>query len=134
MSKTLFNDFNPVSAKAWKQKIQVDLKGLDYNETLISTTNEDIHIKPFYHSDGFKNEFNTNATTDFKWHICQSIFVADEEKSNTNALDVLNRGAEQIKFIIPTNSISVEKLLQNIDFSSTQIYFELQFLYSSFYR
>ena len=33
MSDFLFKEFDPVSAKEWKQKIQVDLKGADYNET-----------------------------------------------------------------------------------------------------
>jgi len=35
MSTFLFDDFDPVSATAWKQKIQVDLKGADYNNTLL---------------------------------------------------------------------------------------------------
>ena len=30
----LFTDFPSVSRQAWKQKIQADLKGEDYNETL----------------------------------------------------------------------------------------------------
>ena len=55
MSKSLFKDFEAVSSKAWKQKIQVDLKGADYNDTLIWHTNEGIDVKPFYHSDEFEN-------------------------------------------------------------------------------
>ena len=35
MSNFLFDEFEPVSASAWKQKIQVDVKGADYNETLL---------------------------------------------------------------------------------------------------
>ncbi|KKL63187.1 hypothetical protein LCGC14_2177570 [marine sediment metagenome] len=42
MSKFLFDEFESISANAWKQKIQVDLKGADYNETLLWQTNEDI--------------------------------------------------------------------------------------------
>jgi methylmalonyl-CoA mutase len=30
----LFDDFNPIS-KQWKQKIQFELKGADYNETVV---------------------------------------------------------------------------------------------------
>ena len=51
MSNSLFQEFDDVSAKAWKQKIQVDLKGADYNDTLIWQSLEGIHVKPFYHSD-----------------------------------------------------------------------------------
>ena len=34
IKEQLFANFPSVSAKAWKQKIQADLKGADYNETL----------------------------------------------------------------------------------------------------
>ena len=52
MSKTpLFDEFSAVSAKQWKQKIQYDLKGPDYNETLVWESPEGIKVKPFYHSD-----------------------------------------------------------------------------------
>lgn len=38
MSKFLFSEFEETSPSAWKQKIQVDLKGADYNDTLLYTT------------------------------------------------------------------------------------------------
>ena len=44
-------DFSPVDAKSWKQKIQVDLKGADYNDTLIWESPEGIKVKPFYSSE-----------------------------------------------------------------------------------
>jgi methylmalonyl-CoA mutase len=34
MTTNLFEDFDPISSKQWKQKIQFEL-GADYNETLI---------------------------------------------------------------------------------------------------
>ncbi|WP_142783772.1 methylmalonyl-CoA mutase subunit beta [Changchengzhania lutea] len=132
MNNKLFDEFDPVSAKQWKQKIQYDLKGADYNLTLIWKTPEDISVKPFYHFDDF-NEFpsvsNTKATA---WKICQTIFVANVEKSNLKALDVIERGAESILFIIPSDSISVKDLIDQIDLKATQIHFELQFVSESF--
>ena len=56
MTKSLFKDFPEVSSKAWKQKIQVDLKGADYNETLIWNSIEGIDVKPFYHQDEFETK------------------------------------------------------------------------------
>ena len=47
----LFTDFPAVSSKAWKQKIQADLKGADYNDTLIWESPEGIKVKPFYQAD-----------------------------------------------------------------------------------
>ena len=52
MANNLFNEFEPVSTKQWKQQIQFELKGADYNETLIWNSPEDIKVKPFYHNDG----------------------------------------------------------------------------------
>ncbi|WP_418603222.1 methylmalonyl-CoA mutase subunit beta [Hwangdonia sp.] len=134
MTKRLFDGFNSVSAKQWKQKIQVDLKGADYNDTLIWNSNEGIAVKPFYHADDF-DEFpkpsNTKAT---QWNICQTIFVADVEKSNLKAIDAIERGAESIKFIIPNDSVSIEGLLKNINLTSTLFYFDLQFLNNDYVK
>ena len=54
--KTLFADFDSVPTKAWKQKIQVDLKGADYNDALVWDNPEGIKIKPFYNSDDFTDD------------------------------------------------------------------------------
>ncbi|AEH01732.1 methylmalonyl-CoA mutase subunit beta [Lacinutrix sp. 5H-3-7-4] len=130
MNKPLFKDFEGVSAKAWKQKIQADLKGADYNDALIWSTPEDINVKPFYHKTDF-DEKPILETPSNSWHICQSIFVFDVEKSNTKAIDALNRGAESIKFIIPNKEVSIPTLLQNIP-TTTPLYFQLQFLDSEY--
>ncbi|GAA4948282.1 methylmalonyl-CoA mutase subunit beta [Algibacter agarivorans] len=134
MNKALFSEFDAVSSKQWKQKIQFDLKGADYNDTLIWQTNEGIPVKPFYHADDFKDLQNVSNTKATQWKICQSIFVADVEKSNLKALDVIQRGAESIQFILPSEDISIENLLKNIDLDSTALYFELQFLSEAFVK
>jgi len=127
MSKKLFTDFDSVSAKAWKQKIQVDLKGADYNETLIWNSPEGINVKPFYHKDDFEGKQYTEVPSN-TWSICQSIFVFDVEKSNSKAVNAIKRGAESIIFIIPNNEVSISTLIKNIDATSTPLYLELQFL------
>ncbi len=128
MSKLLFNEFDAVTSKQWKQKIQFDLKGADYNDSLIWKTNEDIDIKPFYHIDEFKDSFKLSNTKATQWKICQSIFVADVKKSNKKALNAIERGAESIKFLIPNETVTIQDLIENIDTSSTSLYFEFQFL------
>jgi len=128
MSKTLFNEFEPVSSKVWKQKIQSDLKGADYNDALVWNSIEGIDVKPFYHSDDQKEgsiNINTKAS---KWNICQSIFVVDAETANIKAIDALQRGAESIKFILPSSNVQIEGLLQNIEVAATPIHFEMNFL------
>lgn len=128
MESKLFNEFSDVSSKEWKQKIQADLKGADYNETLIWNTNEGIDVKPFYHADQFSSSPKVSSTKASKWLICDTIFVSDEKKSNHFAKEFLSRGAQSIRFIIPSKDISIKTLLEGIDAYTTTLYFELQFL------
>jgi methylmalonyl-CoA mutase len=132
MSNKLFEEFSEVSSKEWKQKIQADLKGADYNETLIWKTNEGIDVKPFYHADEFSSLPNVSSSKATQWQICETIFVADVEKSNVRAKELLNKGAESLKFIIPSEDVSIETLLKGIDSNKTQLFFELQFISSDF--
>ncbi|WP_296312724.1 methylmalonyl-CoA mutase subunit beta [Winogradskyella sp. UBA3174] len=134
MSKTLFNEFEEVSSKAWKQKIQVDLKGADYNETLIWRNNEGIDVKPFYHADELKTlpETSNNKATD--WKICQAINVLGAKDANLKALDAINRGAESILFTIHSETISIEDLFQNIDIELIPIAIKCNFLSEGFVK
>lgn len=44
----LFEDFNAISEKEWKNKVQVELKGQEYNQTLVWGTSDQINVKPVY--------------------------------------------------------------------------------------
>ena len=128
MSKLLFDKFDAVTSKQWKQKIQFDLKGADYNDLLIWKTSEAISVKPFYNSEDLKDVITFSNTKTSQWNICQSIYVNNVEKSNKKALDVIKKGTDTIKFIIPDDTVSIQTLLENIDISLTPIHFEFQFL------
>lgn len=125
MSDNLFEEFGPVSSKLWKQQIQYELKGADYNETLVWESPEGIKVRPFYHIDEAKDglDVHTRATA-FK--IGQDIYVKDVEKSAQRAQATLQRGAEAIRFTIPSADTDVKTLLQNLD-ATIPAYFYLQF-------
>lgn len=113
MSEKLFSEFDPVSSKQWKQQIQFELKGADYNETLIWETPEGIKVKPFYHNDEFENNVSVNTeASSFK--ILQRIYVFDVEKSNKRAKETLNRGAESIYFIIEKEGTDLNVLFSEL--------------------
>ena len=125
MSTSLFNEFQKTSAAAWKNKIQVDLKGADYNDSLLWKTNEGIVVKPFYTSEDRTNHKIKTPSKGF--NICQTIFVDDEKIANSLAIDALKRGATSIQF--KANSIfDYKKLLLNIKLESISIYFNFSFL------
>lgn len=131
MSLDLFKDFESVSDSAWKQKIQVDLKGADYNETLLWQTDEGITVKPFY-----TKKDRTHQELDLPkkgFNVCQSIFVDDEKIANNLAIDSLKRGANSIQFIA-NKEFDYKTLLNNIDLEKTLLYFEFNFLSSSFVK
>ena len=134
MSKSLFNDFEAVSSKAWKQKIQVDLKGADYNDTLIWKTNEGINVKPFYHADEFETLPEVSKSKATAWKISQAIDVTDAKISNLKALDVITRGAEHILFNLHSENISVEDLFQNIDLTKVSIDVKCDFMSEAFIK
>ena len=127
MAKPLFNEFEPVSSKQWKQQIQYELKGADYNETLVWESPEGIKVKPFYHQDEAGDKLNIK-TPEHPFSILQNIFVHDVKKSNERALDTLNRGAESIRFTIENEKVSIEDLMQNLPLENTPYFFYLPFL------
>lgn len=130
-TNNLFSEFYPISSKHWKQQIQFELKGADYNETLVWESPEGIKVKPFYHNDDFEasEEVNLNAITPSKpFAIVQNIFVHDVKKSNARALETLQRGAESVRFTIESELISIEELMQNLPLENVYYYFNLPFL------
>ena len=126
-NNNLFSEFEPISAKQWKQQIQFELNGADYNETLVWDSLEGIKVKPFYHNDEI--EINLNAIVPTKpFAIVQNIFVHDVKKSNVRALETLQRGAESVRFTIESESISIKELMQNLPLENVNYYFNLPFL------
>jgi len=115
------------------RKFKVDLKGADYNETLLWKTNEGITVKPFYHQD----EFEQLPIPIVKGNtvICQSIFVSDEKTAKFLAKDALQRGATSIQFEA-NEPFNIDVLLSNVIASeakqSPEIHFKLNFLSENF--
>lgn len=132
MSDNLFNEFDPVSSKQWKQQIQYELKGADYNETLVWESPEGIKVKPFYHIDNF-TQGPAVAGKAAEFTICQNIFVHDAEKSAGRAASTLKRGAETIRFTITDETIDVKTILAKIP-NGTSVYFYLGFISIDFVK
>jgi methylmalonyl-CoA mutase len=127
MAEHLFEEFNPVSSKQWKQLIQYELKGADYNDTLVWESPEGIKVKPFYHNDEEAAKYDINTTKN-SFSILQNIYVHDVALSNKRAFDTLNRGADSIRFTIEKDTVSIEDLMDKLPLKNTQYFFYLPFL------
>ncbi|GGE07732.1 methylmalonyl-CoA mutase subunit beta [Psychroflexus salis] len=118
MNKSLFSQFEAVSAKEWKQQIQVELKGADFNEKLVTKTEDGIDIKPFYHADDVEKFTHLQTSS---WKICQAFEVTSETKTHT-IVDATQRGAEQIKLEVDSTSTPIEKLVLTLHEKQIQVY------------
>ncbi|MEM0931440.1 MAG: methylmalonyl-CoA mutase family protein, partial [Bacteroidota bacterium] len=123
----LFDEFSEVSAKQWKQKIQYDLKGADYNDTLVWESPEGIKIKPFYNSEDVK-DFEVPEQKPRTWKIAQSLYVGDTVKTNKKAKGFLKKGVESLIFTVPNDQIDLVELLKGIEVQNTPIHFNFSFL------
>src|SRR5690606_31284376 len=129
MSSGLFNSFDKVSAKQWKQKIQADLDGADYNDSLIWKSGDGIDVKPFYHPE----EAPEPAPLELPcgWNICEQLYVASAEKTNHTARKLLTRGAESLWFILPNEEIDLQVLFADIP-AEIPVYLDCKFLSQDF--
>lgn len=136
-TESLFHEFPPVTAGEWKQKILSDLKGADYEKTLIWKTPEGFPVKPFYTSEdltgleylntlpgeypfirGFRREGN-------QWIIRQDIPLTGIDDANKAAREAIRHGVQAIGFNTReiTNHHQIRKLLDGIDLSRIAIHF-----------
>ena len=125
----LFSDFTAPTRQEWLDKIQVDLKGADFQKKMVWRTNEGFSMQPFYLKEDVDKLPTVNALpgeypyvrgnkkADNNWHVRQDIRCASAKEANEKALDILNRGIDSLGFFIPSGDMSaeyVETLLEGI--------------------
>jgi methylmalonyl-CoA mutase len=108
-----FSEFEAVSAKQWKQKIQMELKGLDYNDTLVWESLEGIKVKPFYDAEDLQDTYQITVK-EKAFQIRETIYVKEVTISNANAKEKLSNGTQIIRFIIPNQEVSLNDLFHEI--------------------
>lgn len=143
----LFNEFPPVSEKEWKEQVEKDLKGREF-EKLFWKTYEGIDVPPFYTEEDIKQLQNQigslpgefpfvrgSSSESNEWKINQEISHKDINQANILALKSLNSGADSITFkcrldstaydgIPIENTEHMKRLLAGIDIETTAINFD----------
>lgn len=125
----LFGEFQAPTKQEWLDKIQVDLKGADFEKKLVWRTNEGFNMQPFYQREdvlklqtpeALPGEFpfvRGNKKDNNLWYVRQDINVSDVKEANAKALDILNKGVDSLGFHLPASMVSkenVEALLEGI--------------------
>ena len=126
MKEPLFKEFPEVSAKQWKQQIEKDLKGADYDENLVFKALDGIAVQPFYSPEDLRGSVKLPPPK--PWSICEKITVEDAGQGNQKARQVLEKGAESLWFIISSEAIEPQLLFEGLNLAHTPIYLDLQFL------
>lgn len=133
----LFEEFPPVSTEEWRSKIEADLKGNDFNKTLVWRTNEGFDVLPYYRHEDLKNVVYLDAlpgTFPFvrgnnargnNWHIRQNILVKDLKEANKKALEILQKGVNSLGFVFNNAAVikdsDLETLLKDICLESIEL-------------
>ena len=95
--------FPAVSGKAWKQRIQYELDGADYNEQMLHESSDGIKTKPFYTHEDLPENFNRNTPDQDPFHIGIEVFCNNSKMSVEKALWSFEKGCDQVKFLIQEN-------------------------------
>ncbi|MCQ2224066.1 MAG: acyl-CoA mutase large subunit family protein, partial [Bacteroidaceae bacterium] len=116
----LFSDFTAPSRQEWRDKIEVDLKGADYQKKMVWRTNEGFSMEPFYRKEDVEKLATVNAlpgefpyvrgnkAADNEWYVRQDIKCDCPKEANAKALDILNKGVNSLGFCIPSEKVSAE--------------------------
>lgn len=126
----LFADFTAPTRQEWRDKIEVDLKGADYEKKMVWRTNEGFSMQPFYRKEdvdqlptvnALPGEFpyvRGNKKDNNQWFVRQNIEVSLPDApalevakaQNAKALDILNKGVNSLGFRVPADQCTKEYL------------------------
>lgn len=142
--KKLFEGFPPVSKEEWIEVAKKDLKGKDFEKSLVWNTYEDFDVNPFYTTEdlkyltdpalGYFPYLRTNKVDGSNWNICEEIAVKDVRKANLIAHNSLKGGADSLVFRCEYNESEIrgvsvqslsdfEDLLRGVDIERAHISF-----------
>lgn len=134
MKENLFDEFSPVTKAEWIQQIIKDLKGKDFEKTVVSRTKDDIRISPFYNHEDTQDTF---WLKDFRHlvnppsgipglppRIWSNVFAndaSDERQGNKEILLALQNGADALRLDL-SGEEDLDILLQEVEVQYIQLF------------
>ena len=137
--QNLFDEFSPVTATLWKEKIVQDLKGVPYSK-LITNLDEGFAIQPFYQREhlssldflvGFPGQFpfvrGKNSDKN-RWQVNQVFSVKHPQETNHEVIKALENGVDALTFVfekqLQPDTTVLQQLLQNVDIGNVTLHFK----------
>lgn len=124
----MFKEFEEVSSKAWKQQIQFDLNGKDYNQNVNWVSNEGITVRPFYNSD---EKVREDIYVPDEWNISQYIEIKNEYESNRLLISLINKEVYDFTIKFQNDVCDLEILFDKIKLEYINLYIQIDSLDSS---
>lgn len=126
----LFSDFPKVSKAEWEEKLIKELRGADFEESLIRKNEiEEIIFPTYHHKSDILNSIEvpgsfpyTRGTKSIEnnWNIASKIELDDELKANKKALDLLMSGSTALIFDLKKEMVDWNILFDTIGFEFIQ--------------
>ena len=133
MNSTLFANFDSSTFAQWKAQAIKDLKGKDFDETLVWQTPEGFDLQPYYTDEDLQRTDSkeieaAQMRSNSGWLNLQTIIFESESLTNSRLIGLLTKGVDG--FILDlrqhdVRSISLPKLLHGIKLSDTPIHFKV---------
>ena len=133
----LFDQFPPVSTEEWRAKVELDLKGADFNKKLVWRTNEGFNVQPMYRAEDIKDLKTTDSLpgeypfvrgtkTNNDWYIRQEIEVCCPKAANEKATEILGKGVTSLGFKLKEDldADGLKTLLAGIDLAKVEVNFD----------
>ncbi|MEZ4901514.1 MAG: methylmalonyl-CoA mutase family protein [Spirosomataceae bacterium] len=131
MNLPLFSVFAPTTKEAWKQQVIKDLKGKDFDTTLLWETPEGITMPPYYTEEDLTDhrlgELQSVQKKTVGWLNSSTILFENELFTNSKMLALIQQGVDIIQLDlrqVDIHNIEFTRLLNGIKLSQTPIYFQ----------
>lgn len=133
MTKKFFEEFQTSTKKDWEAQSIKDLKGKNFEETLVWNTPEGFAVQPYYAEEDLAElplreiqqaQISKKTTT---WQNRPRLRFSDEKKGNQAIASILENGAQAVEIDFEETdvyTIDFTRLLDKIKLSETPLYFK----------
>ncbi len=132
MNDALFSDFSSVSKDRWREQATKELRGKDFEETLIWHTPEGVSLDPYLTADDLADvplaAIQAAQKTVLGWENRVEFLVENERAANLLAREALAGGADALLFDLrhrPAADLRLPLLLEGLKLSDTPVTFRV---------